>query len=129
MACYWNPFPYSLPAPIGGPDYPNKPRDRRPEEAPVFGPVAHLQSLARRVESSIRNSWDLVPGVRRITTKWHSVWSSTLLRRWRSKPEELKKLPRAAWVEAARQLYRKLQRRTYAQHVWIHPCSFMTAAG
>lgn len=44
-------FPYSLPSRVGGPDYPNKTRDRRPDEAPVLGPVAHLQTLARRVEN------------------------------------------------------------------------------
>ena len=57
-------YPFSLPAPVGGPDFPSKSRDRRGEDAPAFTPFAYLRSLARRVESSIRNSWDLVPGMR-----------------------------------------------------------------
>ena len=51
-------FPFSLPTPFGGPDFPNKKRDRRIEEAPELRPVPHLRALAQRVESSIRNSWD-----------------------------------------------------------------------
>ena len=54
-------YPFSLPAPVGGPDFPSKSRDRG-SEAAVLAPFAHMQPLARRVESSIRNSWDLVPG-------------------------------------------------------------------
>ena len=53
-------FPFSIPSPVGGPDFPNKDRPRRKAEAAVLGPVPHLRSLARRVESSLRNSWDLI---------------------------------------------------------------------
>ena len=86
-------YPFSLPLPVGGPDFPSRPRDRRKEEAARLTPIAHLRALARRVESSIRNSWDLVPGVRRITMKWHSVWNARLWRTWRNKKEQVAEIP------------------------------------
>ena len=72
-------YPFSLPLPVGGPDIPSRPRYRRKEGAARLTPIAHLRALARRVEKlSIRNSWDLVPGVRPITMKWHSPSSLSL---------------------------------------------------
>ena len=106
---------------MGSPDFPPKSRDRRGSEAAVLTPFAHMQSLARRVESSIRNSWDLVPGVRRITMKWHSAWHSDLWRRLKGKRAELKETPDHAWVEAAQGLYKKLQK-------GVRPCAAMCAS-
>ena len=54
---YWA-FPFSLPAPASGPDYPQKPKFRRVADAPVLGPMQHLKHITGRVESSIRNSWE-----------------------------------------------------------------------
>ena len=51
-------FPFSLPAPASGPDYPQKPKFRRVADAPVLGPMQHLKHITGRVESSIRNSWE-----------------------------------------------------------------------
>ena len=82
-------YPFSLPAPVSGPDFPCKLRDR---------------------SSEIRNSWDLVIGVRRITMKRHSVWHSDLWRRLKGERAELKATPDHAWVEAAQRLYKKLQK-------------------
>eukprot|EP00435_Cladocopium_sp_Y103_P057881 s3057_g20.t1 len=106
-------FPYSIPAPLGGPDYPQKPRPRRQPQAAQFGPLAHLKHLAGRVESSIRNSWDLVPALRRLTFKWHSVWNGSLWRAWQATSKELQALPVEAWVQAAEGLYQKLRRGQY----------------
>ncbi|CAK9016870.1 ATP-dependent DNA helicase [Durusdinium trenchii] len=74
----------------------------------MLGPIAHLRSLTRRVESSIRNSWDLVSSLRRLTFKWHSVWNTPL---WRK--ELLETTPLHEWVQAAKALYHKLQKGTY----------------
>ena len=109
---YWA-FPFSLPAPVGGPDYPNQRRPRRVPTAPTLSPIAHLQTLAKRVESSIRNSWDLIPGLRRITSKWHSVWGQGLWRRWSNNTAQPEEAPRATYVEAAAALYKKLSRGYY----------------
>ncbi|CAK9060177.1 unnamed protein product, partial [Durusdinium trenchii] len=106
-------FPFSLPAPVGGPDYPNKDRWRRSTDAAMLGPLAHLRSLTRRVESSIHNSWDLVSGLRRLTFKWHSVWNTPLWRKHKPKAELLETTPVHEWVQAAKALYHKLQKGTY----------------
>ena len=106
-------FPFSLPAPVGGPDFPNQDRWRRNTEAPMLGPIAHLRSLTRRVESSIRNSWDLVSGLRRLTFKWHSVWNTPLWRKQKGKTDLLETTPMHEWVQAAKALYQKLQKGTY----------------
>ena len=106
-------FPFSLPSPVGRPDFPNKDRPRRRADAAVLGPVPHLRSLARRVESSLRNSWDLVSGLRRLTFKWHSVCQTPLYRAWKSKTNVLQATPAHEWVEAAKALYRKLQKGKY----------------
>ncbi|CAL1151362.1 unnamed protein product, partial [Cladocopium goreaui] len=106
-------FPFSIPSPVGGPDFPNKDRPRRKADAAVLGPVPHLRSLARRVESSLRNSWDLISGLRRLTFKWHSVCQAPLYRAWRSKTNALQATPAHEWVEAAKALYHKLQKGKY----------------
>ncbi|CAK9031745.1 unnamed protein product [Durusdinium trenchii] len=106
-------FPFSLPAPVGGPDFPQAPRPRRGPSAARFNPLTHLKHLAGRVESSIRNSWDLVPGLRRITFKWHSVWGGSLWRRWQHNRHKLEAVPQSEWVQAAQRLYNKLQSGTY----------------
>jgi hypothetical protein len=106
-------FPFSLPSPVGGPDFPNKDRPRRTADAPVLGPIPHLRSLARRVESSIRNSWDLVSGLRRLTFKWHSVCQTPLWRAWKPKTDVIQATPAHEWVEAAKALYQKLQKGKY----------------
>ena len=106
-------FPFSLPAPVGGPDFPHKPRPRRPDQAPTLHPFAHLQHLAGRVESSIRNSWDLVPALRRITFKWHSVWNGSLWRKWQKHQKNFASVPATEWVKAAKGLYQKLQSGVY----------------
>ena len=106
-------FPFSVPCPVGGPDFPNKDRPRRKADAAVLGPVPHLRSLARRVESSLRNSWDLISGLRRLTFKWHSVCQAPLYRAWTSKTHALQATPAHEWVEAAKALYQKLQKGKY----------------
>ena len=106
-------FPFSLPAPVSGPDFPHKTRPRRPVHAPNLHPLAHLKLLAGRVESSIRNSWDFVPGLRRLTFKWQSVCNGIL---WRKRPSQrdcVQATPTASWVEAAKGLYSKLRSGTY----------------
>ena len=106
-------FPFSLPAPVSGPDFPHKTRPRRPVHAPNLNPLAHLKLLAGRVESSIRNSWDFVPGLRRLTFKWQSVCNGIL---WRKRPSQrdcVQATPTASWVEAAKGLYSKLRSGTY----------------
>ena len=109
---YWA-FPFSLPAPTGGPDFPQKPRPRRLADAPTFTPLAHLKHLTGRIESSIRNSWDLVPGMRRITGKWDSVWNGHLWRKWHMNRKSIETVPVAEWVQAAQGLYKKLQKGKY----------------
>ncbi|MCV6602476.1 MAG: hypothetical protein OIF54_13120, partial [Cohaesibacter sp.] len=109
---YWA-FPFSLPAPTGGPDFPQKPRPRRLSDAPTFTPLAHLKHLTSRIESSIRNSWDLVPGMRRITGKWDSVWGGNLWRKWHMNRKSIETVPVAEWVQAAQGLYKKLQKGKY----------------
>lgn len=109
---YWA-FPFSLPAPTGGPDFPQKPRPRRLADAPTFTPLAHLKHLTGRIESSIRNSWDLVPGMRRITGKWDSVWGGNLWRKWHMNRKSIETVPVAEWVQAAQGLYKKLQKGKY----------------
>ena len=106
-------FPFSIPSPVGGPDFPNKDRPRRKADAAVLGPVPHLRSLARRIESSLRNSWDLISGLRRLTFKWHSVCQAPLYRAWRPKTNALQATPAHEWVEAAKALYQKLQKGKY----------------
>ncbi|CAJ1359418.1 unnamed protein product, partial [Effrenium voratum] len=106
-------YPFSLPAPLGGPDFLQKPRPRRTAAAPQFAPLTHLKYLAGRVESSIRNSWDLVPGLRRITFKWQSVWGGSLWRRWQGNRQKLAAVPKSDWIQAAQGLYQKLQSGTY----------------
>ena len=106
-------FPFSLPAPVSGPDFPRKTRHRRPEHAPKLHPLAHLKLLAGRVESSIRNSWDFVPGLRRLTFKWQSVWDGSLWRKRQSQRQSVQATPTALWVEAAKRLYNKLRSGTY----------------
>ncbi|CAL1160877.1 unnamed protein product [Cladocopium goreaui] len=107
-------FPFSLPAPVSGPDFPHKERPRRPADAPHLQPLAHLKLLAGRIESSIRNSWDLIPGLRRLTFKWHSVWHGSLWRKWKSQRQALAPAPMLKWVQAARGLYNKLRSGTYS---------------
>ena len=106
-------FPFSIPAPVSGPDFPHKARPRRPEEAPHLQPLAHLKLLAGRIESSIRNSWDLIPGLRRLTFKWQSVWQGSLWRKWKSQRQAIAPVPTLKWVQAARGLYNKLRSGTY----------------
>ena len=106
-------YPFSLPAPASGPDFPQKAKCRRRPESVAFGPVQHLKHLAGRVESSIRNSWDLVPGLRRITAKWTSVCGGTLWRRWQTNKQKIEAVPASEWVQAAEGLYKKLQRGKY----------------
>ena len=106
-------FPFSIPAPVSGPDFPHKARPRRPEEAPHLQPLAHLKLLAGRIESSIRNSWDLIPGLRRLTFKWYSVWQGSLWRKWKSQRQAIAPVPTLKWVQAARGLYNKLRSGTY----------------
>ena len=106
-------FPFSLPAPVSGPDFPHKERPRRPADAPHLQPLAHLKLLAGRIESSIRNSWDLIPGLRRLTFKWHSVWQGSLWRKWKSQRQAIAPAPMLKWVQAARGLYNKLRSGTY----------------
>ena len=106
-------FPFSIPAPVSGPDFPHKERPRRPADAPHLQPLAHLKLLAGRIESSIRNSWDLIPGLRRLTFKWHSVWQGSLWRKWKSQRQAIAPVPTLKWVQAARGLYNKLRSGTY----------------
>ena len=106
-------FPFSIPAPVSGPDFPHKARPRRPEEAPHLQPLAHLKLLAGRIESLIRNSWDLIPGLRRLTFKWQSVWQGSLWRKWKSQRQAIAPVPTLKWVQAARGLYNKLRSGTY----------------
>ncbi|CAL1144306.1 unnamed protein product, partial [Cladocopium goreaui] len=106
-------FPFSIPAPVSGPDFPHKARPRRPEEAPHLQPLAHLKLMAGRIESSIRNSRDLIPGLRRLTFKWHSVWQGSLWRKWKSQRQAIAPVPTLKWVQAARGLYNKLRSGTY----------------
>ena len=106
-------FPFSLPAPASGPDYPQKPKFRRVADAPVLGPTQHLKHITGRVESSIRNSWDLVPGLRRITSKWAAVCGGALWRRWNSHRKQIEPVPVSEWVRAAEGLYQKLRRGKY----------------
>ena len=106
-------FPFSIPAPVSGPDFPHKERPRRPPDAPHLQPLAHLKLLAGRIESSIRNSWDLIPGLRRLTFKWHSVWQGSLWRKWKSQRQAIATTPMLKWVQAARGLYNKLRSGTY----------------
>ena len=106
-------FPFSIPAPVSGPDFPHKERPRRPADAPQLPPLAHLKLLAGRIESSIRNSWDLIPGLRRLTFKWHSVWQGSLWRKWKSQRQAIAPVPTLKWVQAARGLYNKLRSGTY----------------
>ena len=106
-------FPFSIPAPVSGPDFPHKERPRRPPDAPHLQPLAHLKLLAGRIESSIRNSWDLIPGLRRLTFKWHSVWQGSLWRKWKSERQAIATTPMLKWVQAARGLYNKLRSGTY----------------
>ena len=106
-------FPFSIPAPVSGPDFPHKDRPRRPLDAPHLQPLAHLKLLAGRIESSIRSSWDLIPGLRRLTFKWHSVWHGSLWRKWKSQRQAIATTPMLKWVQAARGLYNKLRSGTY----------------
>ena len=119
-------YPFSLPLPVGGPDFPSRPRDRRKEEAARLTPIAHLRALARRVESSIRNSGDLVPGVRRITMKWHSVWNAKLWRTWRNKKEQVAEIPASTWVRAAERLYERLRKGKYCTGKQLKPIDYDT---
>ena len=104
-------YPFSIPAPVGGPDFPRQRtgRPRRHSDAPVLGPIAHLRALTRRVESSIRNSWDLISGLRRLTFKWKTVCEPQLWRRYTA-TASIKATPPAAWVQAAKGLNQKLQK-------------------
>ena len=106
-------FPFSLPAPTSGPDFPQKPRPRRTADAPMFTPLAHLKHLTGRIESSVRNSWDLVPGMRRITAKWDSVWGGNLWRKWQTNRKNIEAVPVSEWVQAAQGLYKKLRQGKY----------------
>ena len=107
-------YPFSIPAPVGGPDFPRQRtgRPRRHSDAPVLGPIAHLRALTRRVESSIRNSWDLISGLRRLTFKWKTVCEPQLWRRYTA-TASIKATPPTAWVQAAKALYQKLQKGMY----------------
>ena len=66
-------FPFSLPRAVSGPDFPQRERDRRVSEAAQLSPKEFLRSLPARVEDSIRNDWNLVPAVRRVTSMWEVV--------------------------------------------------------
>ena len=118
-------FPYSLPAPLGGPDFPQKRRDRRGQQAPLFTSSMYMRSLVARAESSIRNSWDLIPGVRRITSKWQAVWKPHVQRQNKSdtvlEPRDPKK-----WVEAAARLYKRLRCGRYKQGESSRPINYDT---
>ena len=81
----WNPtypalaFPFSFRCRVGGPDFPNRNRDKERRgtkvglEAPKLYPWMLCRMLAARAEASIRNDWALVPAVRNLTTKFDAL--------------------------------------------------------
>ena len=70
LASQWNSsyfalaFPFSIPRPVSGPDFPRKSRERRSTSAPVLEPLSFARMLAQRVEASVRNDWLAVPAAR-----------------------------------------------------------------
>ena len=103
-------FPFSLPRAVSGPDFPQKSRDRRLASAAVVTPEAFTASLPARVEGSIRNDWNLVPAVRRITSFWQVACKSAVhLSMPKQKHMSFAAHAKAA-VDAARSLYKRLTR-------------------
>ena len=106
-------YPFSPPSPVGGPDFKGKERIRRVASAPFLTPLRFAHGLPRRVESSIRNSWDLVPGVRRIVTKWHAIMQSSIRATQGQDRNEVLNAAPAAFVDAIRGIYKHMQSGTY----------------
>ena len=120
-------FPCSLPAPLGGPDFRGKERPRRWEDAPRFDPLHWLQGLTRRIESSIRNSWDLVPGIRRVVCKYLAVTGSHLKHSVKQDRGSLDTVSDVDWIKAGRDLYKKLTSGHYTdRHGNKKPIDFQT---
>jgi len=102
-------WPFSFPRAVSGADFPNAPRLRRHEEAPIFEPWDFSRSLASRVEACIRNDWILVPGVRNLTSKWDALCGDAPACRH---PVDLQKpgnIHAAELTDATGKLYKKLQ--------------------
>ena len=103
-------FPFSLPEVVSGADWPLKPRKRRHKDAPELTPMAFARLLAGRVEGCTKNSWDLVPAMRRIATKWLGITGRELRIYRPSNLLQPAALHAAELIEAAQGLYRRLEK-------------------
>ena len=101
-------FPFSIPAPVSGPDFPHKERIEL-----SMRPARSFKCAKGCKCGASGDSWDLIPGLRRLTFKWHSVWQGSLWRKWKSQRQAIATTPMLKWVQAARGLYNKLRSGTY----------------
>ena len=105
-------FPFSLPLSVSGADWPRQERTRRTEEYPLLSPMGFCKMLAGRVEGCIRNSWDLVPSLRRITSKWHCV---TQIQGYFPRQTPGQDNTAVAALKAAKSLYGRLEKGFWEQ--------------
>ena len=108
-------FPFSIPRPVSGADYPRHPSERRKpaaikrNEFEPFDPWAFQKALPARVEANVRGSWALVPGVRNLTVKWDALCGEDAACKHQVEKDKAGNVHAAELTEAAASLYRKLK--------------------
>ena len=125
----WNPtypalaFPFSFRCRVGGPDFPNRNRDKERRgtkvglEAPKLDPWMFCRMLAARAEASIRYDWALVPAVRNLTTKFDELCGDDVACRHPVATDIAGQSHAAELTQAAANLYKRLANGYYSSTV------------
>jgi hypothetical protein len=103
-------FPFCLGRAVGGADFKNKTRPRRPDDAPELEPQEWAKMLATRVEASIRNDWLAIPCARNLSTKYRALCGKSLACKHFVDPNKAGVEQAAEVTTAAAALYQKLEK-------------------
>ena len=101
-------FPFSIPRPVSGADFPNRPANRRKGDAPHVSPWVFSKALAARVEECVRNDWILVPANRNLTVKWDALCGNEVACKHNVDKNKAGNVHAAELSDAAGKLYHKL---------------------
>ncbi len=104
-------FPFSIPRPVSGADFPRKCRERRSySDAPLLDPLAFARMLSSRVEASVRNDWLAVPAARNLGIKWKALCGDDAACRHHVDMQKAGVELSAELTDAASDLYEKLSK-------------------